>query len=167
MVVFHLPLLIEARTAKDWPVLARHERDDCGGAALRTGDAGFDAGALTSSFGFAPLAALGFMLELLLAEEDLLPGAEDEVLSAIDTLQSFVREFHGATSGVVCSCALVVCLIRLELRNLLQKRASKFLHGWDYPGRSRTGCRVLISRTVEKFFTALLQVLRLHCAEVL
>jgi hypothetical protein len=68
------------------------------------------------------------VLELFLAEEDLLSGAEDEVLSAINALQSFVREFHGATSGIVCSCALLACLVRLELRDLLQKRAFEFLH---------------------------------------
>ena len=43
------------------------------------------------------------MLESLLAKEGLLPGTEDEVLSTIGALQSFVSEYDGSPPA---SCAL-------------------------------------------------------------
>jgi hypothetical protein len=89
-------LPIETQTAQDRPVLARHERDYRGGTARRAGDGAFDARPPSLSFGVASLAVLGFVLELLLAKEGLLPGAEDEVLSTINALQGFVSEFHCA-----------------------------------------------------------------------
>jgi hypothetical protein len=89
-------LLMETLAAQHRPVSARHERDYRGGAARRAGDGAFDARPPTLSFGFASLAVLGFVLELLLAKERLLHGAEDELLSTINALQGFVREFHCA-----------------------------------------------------------------------
>jgi hypothetical protein len=87
---------METLAAQDRPVLARHERDYRGGAARRAHNGAFGSRPPTINFGFASLAVLGFVLELLLAKEGLLPGAEDEVLSTINALQGFVSEFHCA-----------------------------------------------------------------------
>ena len=43
---------------------------------------------------FACLAALWFVLELLIVKEKLLPGREDEVAPTVDTLQHLVLKFH-------------------------------------------------------------------------
>jgi hypothetical protein len=40
------------------------------------------------------LTALGVVLELLVVEEQLLPGCEDKVVSAVHTLQHLIDEFH-------------------------------------------------------------------------
>jgi hypothetical protein len=42
----------------------------------------------------AVLAALGFVLEILVAEENLFPGGKDEVVSAIDAAQHLILKFH-------------------------------------------------------------------------
>jgi hypothetical protein len=99
-----LPFLTETGTAQDRPAPARHERNYCGGAALRAGDSAFDARAHIPSFGFAVLAVLGFILEMFLAKEDLLPCAEDESLPTINAFQSFVSEFHGAHTSRIVDC---------------------------------------------------------------
>ena len=46
------------------------------------------------SFALASLATLGLVLELLVMEEQLFPGRENEVLSAVNALQNSVLEFH-------------------------------------------------------------------------
>jgi hypothetical protein len=43
---------------------------------------------------FAVLASLGFVLELLIMEEQLFPGCEYEIRTTIHTLQNLVLEFH-------------------------------------------------------------------------
>jgi hypothetical protein len=48
-----------------------------------------------NSLGLTGLASLGFVLELFIVEEKLLPGCENEVGAAIDTLQNLILEFHG------------------------------------------------------------------------
>jgi hypothetical protein len=47
------------------------------------------------SLRLARLATLWFVFELLIVEEQLLPGREDKVGAAINTLQNFVLKFHG------------------------------------------------------------------------
>jgi hypothetical protein len=47
------------------------------------------------AFGFAVLASFGFVFELLIVKEQLLPGGEDKVVAAINTLQNLVLKFHG------------------------------------------------------------------------
>jgi len=55
-----------------------------GGGSAEDGDA----------FGFASLAALGFVLELFVVEEKLFPGSENEITPTVDTLQHLVLKFH-------------------------------------------------------------------------
>jgi hypothetical protein len=45
-------------------------------------------------FAFAVLAAFGFVLELLVVEEQLFSGCKHEIRSAVDALQNLVLEFH-------------------------------------------------------------------------
>jgi hypothetical protein len=47
-----------------------------------------------NAFRLAILAALGFVLELFVVEEELLAGGEDEIRTAVDALQNLVLEFH-------------------------------------------------------------------------
>ena len=44
--------------------------------------------------GLAGLAALGFILELLVVKEKLFPGGKDKIGTAVDTLQHLVLKFH-------------------------------------------------------------------------
>jgi hypothetical protein len=71
------------------------ERDCRGGAAFRAGDARFHLPARVGMFRFASLAVFWLVLESLLPEKQLLSGAEDELLPAIDAFQRPVGEFHG------------------------------------------------------------------------
>jgi len=70
---------------------------------MRTSCAGFHLGKVLPTrrstehcnpFRLARLAPLGFILELLIVEEQLFPGGEDEVGIAVDALQNPVLEFH-------------------------------------------------------------------------
>jgi hypothetical protein len=45
-------------------------------------------------FRLADLATLGLVLELLVMKKQLLAGGEDEVGTAVDTLQDLILEFH-------------------------------------------------------------------------
>jgi hypothetical protein len=45
-------------------------------------------------FGFAGLAPLGFIPELLIVEKQLLPGREHKIRAAVNALQHLVLEFH-------------------------------------------------------------------------
>ena len=51
----------------------------------------------SSALGLAIFAALGLVLELLVVEEELFAGGEDEIITAIDAFQSLILEFHGAS----------------------------------------------------------------------
>jgi hypothetical protein len=46
------------------------------------------------AFRFAAFATLGFVLELLVVEEELLSGGENKITSTIDTLEHLVLKFH-------------------------------------------------------------------------
>ena len=90
--------LLEALTAEDRPALCGLERDRGFLAASRATSArfylvvggrcaaarGYAQRAL--ALGFAGLAALGFVLELLVVEEELFAGREDEVRPAVNAL---------------------------------------------------------------------------------
>jgi hypothetical protein len=43
---------------------------------------------------FAGLAPLGFVPELFIVEEQLLPGGKNEIRAAVDALQHLILEFH-------------------------------------------------------------------------
>ena len=45
-------------------------------------------------FGFARLAAFGFVLKLLVVEKQLFSGRKNEIGSAVDALEYLVLEFH-------------------------------------------------------------------------
>jgi len=47
-----------------------------------------------NSFRFAGLASLGFVCELLIVEEQLLPGRKNEIRDAVNALQHLVLVFH-------------------------------------------------------------------------
>jgi hypothetical protein len=49
---------------------------------------------IRNSFRFAGLASLGFVGELLIVEEQLLPGGENEIRAAVNALQHLVLVFH-------------------------------------------------------------------------
>jgi len=85
------------------PPLCRPEGDGRVFAALRaTGarlsptDAAVVSGCSESgnAFRLTILAALGFVLELFIVEEELLASGEDEIRTAVDALQNLVLEFH-------------------------------------------------------------------------
>ena len=168
------PFLIKTHAAQDRPVFARHEGHNCVVPALRADDGAFRAHALISSFSFAALAALGIMLELLLAEEMLLAGAEDKRLSAINACQDSVSKLH-AHLMTLLDCELRARTSSLELHNVLQKRALEFQQARicqvDFqrnPVRCSTVARrMLIRRMLEKSFIAMLLVHWLRCTEVL
>jgi len=75
-------------------------------SAARTGGLGFDLGVAVvlygrrnraqhgNPLGLASLAALGFVLELLVVEKKLLPGGENKITPTVDTLQHLVLKFH-------------------------------------------------------------------------
>ena len=46
------------------------------------------------ALGLTRLAALGVVAELLLLEEELLAGGEDEIAAAVDALEDFVGQLH-------------------------------------------------------------------------
>jgi hypothetical protein len=87
---------LEAIAAQDGPALRgqKWHRRLC--AALGAGRAGFWAGAgrTGGSLGFAGLAALGIVPELLLVEEQLLAGGKDEITATVDTFQDLVNKLH-------------------------------------------------------------------------
>ena len=95
--------LLEAFPAKYRSALCGLEWDGRFFSASRTTGAGFDLGVVArrsspharGPLGFAGLTALGFVLELLVVEEQLFPGSENEFAAAVDTLQNLVLKFHG------------------------------------------------------------------------
>jgi hypothetical protein len=97
--------LLETFPAEDRTALRRLERDRGLLAAAGAVGPGFYLRAAAghgdrraqsgSSPGLAGFATFGFVLELLVVEEELLTGGEDEVGAAVNALQNLVLEFHG------------------------------------------------------------------------
>jgi hypothetical protein len=98
--------LRETFAAENWPALSGAEGNGGFLAALGAGGASFDAremvrvaqalggGEDSHTLGLAGFTALGFVLELFVAEEELFPGGEDEVRTAIDAGQYLILKFH-------------------------------------------------------------------------
>jgi hypothetical protein len=88
---------LKARSAKHRPTLRRPERHGGFRAACRTLGPCLRAHphAPAGSLGFALLAPLRVVLEILVVKEQLFTRSEDKLGSAIDTLQYSVSEFHG------------------------------------------------------------------------
>jgi hypothetical protein len=92
----YITLLREALAAKDGATLGRAKGDSCLLATLRTYCARFNASEMMRiahglragenghALGLAVLAALRFILEILVAEKDLFPSGENEVGPAVD-----------------------------------------------------------------------------------
>lgn len=101
-----IPLLREAFAAQDGAALGWAEGHGGLLAALRTYRPGFNpremmripqglwVGKNGDALGLAVLAALRFILEILVAEKDLFPGSKNELAPAIDAGQYLVLEFH-------------------------------------------------------------------------
>ncbi len=95
--------LLEALPAKNWSALCRLEGDGGFFAAARAVGPRLHSGPRSrrnrsqrrSAFALADLTTFGFVLELLIVEEQLFSGCENEVSAAINTLQNLILEFHG------------------------------------------------------------------------
>jgi len=82
------------------------ERDRGLFSAARAGGLGFDLGVTVilalgwrcaedgDPLGLAGFATLGFVFELLVVKEKLLPGGENKITPTVDTLQHLVLKFH-------------------------------------------------------------------------
>jgi len=100
------PFLLEAFPAKHGTTLRRLKRNRSFLATLGTGSTGFHLGIGARGsdtqgcrpFCFTRFAPLRLVLELLIVKEELFPSREDEVSTAIDTLEDLVLEFHGKSS---------------------------------------------------------------------
>ena len=100
------PPRLKTFSAKHGAALRGTERHGGLFAAPRTGGLGLHLGVAVSlsgrrrstehgnPFGLARLAALGFVLELLVVEEKLLPGGENKIPPTINTLQHLVLKLH-------------------------------------------------------------------------
>jgi hypothetical protein len=99
-------LLSKTFAAEDGAALGGAKWDSRLLATLGAGSASFDTReALTvaqrlrrcedgHALGLAVLAALGFVLELFVAEKQLFPGGKDKVSSAVDAGEYFILKFH-------------------------------------------------------------------------
>src|ERR1041385_7953106 len=100
----HLPPRLEALPAKHRTALGRLKRHRRLLAALRATGASFHTSCLLRrvnyrwirhfAFRFAVFATTGFILELLIVEEQLFAGCEDEFGIAVDALQYLVLKLH-------------------------------------------------------------------------
>ena len=99
----YAPPLLETFATEHRPSLGRTKRYRRFFAALRAVCAGFrfrkrvtvrTESRAGGPLPFAVLASLGFVLELLIMEEQLFPGCEYEIRTTIHTLQNLVLEFH-------------------------------------------------------------------------
>jgi len=92
-------------TAKDGTALRGTEGDGGLLSASRAGGLGLDLGVAVLTgrggsaedgdpLGFASLATLRLVLELLVVKEKLFPGSENEITPTVDTLQHLVLKFH-------------------------------------------------------------------------
>ena len=95
--------MLEAFSTKDWPALCGLEGNGCFLPTTRAVGSSLYLGIIArgrtsqsrSSFGLAGFATFRLVLELLVVEEELFSGCEDEVGAAVNTLQNLVLEFHG------------------------------------------------------------------------
>jgi hypothetical protein len=95
--------LLEALPAENRPALRRLKGNGGFLAADGTVGASFHSGVRPISDGsqgavfsrFAGLTTFGLVLKLLVVEEELFSGREDEVSATVNTLQNLVPEFHG------------------------------------------------------------------------
>jgi len=97
---------LEAFAAEDGTALCRTEGNGCLFSASRARGLGLDFGVTITlslrrsrpEYGYplvlAILATLGFVLELLIVKEKLFPGSENEVTSAVNTLEHLVLKIH-------------------------------------------------------------------------
>jgi len=95
--------LLKALPAKHWTTLRGFERYGCFPLAPGADGLGFNTLIVAAilrqpqglgPFAFAVFAAFGFVLELLIVEEELFPSREDEVGATIHTLENLVLELH-------------------------------------------------------------------------
>ena len=100
--------LLEATAAEDGPTLCGAEGNCSFLIAVRADGAGLhflvsrysmvSVGSIEAEgscpLGLAELATFGLILKLLVVEEQLLPGGENEITPAIHTSQRFILEFH-------------------------------------------------------------------------
>jgi len=88
-------LLLETRSAEDRATLGRLEGNGRFLATFRAGQARLRAGpGARSAFGLALLASFGVVGKLLFVEEQLLARGKNKLISAINTLEYTIREFH-------------------------------------------------------------------------
>jgi hypothetical protein len=90
--------MLETLSAQNGSSLCWLEGNRCFGAALRAGGSRFGPGAAAArhALRLAGFASLRVVLELFIVKEQLLPGCENEIASAIRTLQNFVDVVHPA-----------------------------------------------------------------------
>ncbi len=90
-------VLLETRAAQHRPALRGSERN-CGfqsaGRALGSCFGSYP-GTAVGALRLALLTALGVVFKILVVKEELLARCEDEFGAAINTLEYFIREFHG------------------------------------------------------------------------
>jgi hypothetical protein len=91
-------LVLETLAAQHRAALGRFEGNRCFGAALRAGGSRFGPGAAPArrTLGLAGFASFRVVLELFIVKEQLLPGCENKITSAIRTLQNLVDVVHPA-----------------------------------------------------------------------
>jgi len=97
-----VPFLLKALPAEHWPPLRGAKWHGCLFPTLRAGSPRLDLGVALSrcrsqyrdALTLAGLAALGFVLELLVVEKELFTGGKDEIRTAIYALEYFVLELH-------------------------------------------------------------------------
>jgi len=94
-------LNFEAFPAEYRPALGGFEGDGCFLSTLRTDGASLwtHPTAAVGTFRLALFAVLGVVLELFVAEKELLARGEDKLSSAVYALQFSIRKFHGRFPG--------------------------------------------------------------------
>jgi len=97
------PFLVKAFAAQHWTPLRWPERNRGLLSAVRTVGFGLNPVVTVSGrrsaqgrdpLGLAGFATLGCVLELLVVEEQLLPGGEDKLRPAVNARQNLVLKFH-------------------------------------------------------------------------
>jgi hypothetical protein len=98
--------LLKALAAENRTSLRGAERDGGFFAALRAGSTSLDLGVMvglahggwraedSDPFGLTGLAPLGLVAKLFVVKKQLFPSGEDEIRTAVNTLQHLVLKFH-------------------------------------------------------------------------